>query len=63
MSTLTEQLEKLDAQDRKKAEYFISLLLRQAKYAKLRKTLDQRRREIQCDETLPHETLWKDFSI
>ncbi len=52
-------IEKLDENDRDKIEYFAKLLLNQSKYKKLKNEIEQRRKEIENDETLSHDDIWK----
>ena len=55
---MSEALERLDPDDREKVKYFLDLLLRQAKYKKLREEIEERREEVRRGETIGHDDLW-----
>ncbi len=52
-------LTKLDAKDREKIIYFANLLLKQKKYQKLRKEIEERKKEIERGEIFTHEEIWE----
>jgi len=54
---------KLDREDRQKVVYFCRILLRQKKYKKLKKELEERLNKIERGEILSHEEIWKDLDV
>lgn len=55
--------DKLDSEDKQKIIYFGRILLRQKKYKKLKKELEERLDEIERREVLSHEEVWKDLDV
>jgi len=62
-STNLRLIEKLDAEDQKKAAYFLKLLLDQSKYRKTKLEVRERREEVQRGETLTHEEIWSQLDV
>ncbi|RLD99213.1 MAG: hypothetical protein DRI92_02660 [Aquificota bacterium] len=58
-----EVLEKLDREDREKVAYFVTLLVSQAKYRRLREEIEKRMREVERGEVLEHDEIWKQLNI
>ena len=52
-------LTKLDVEDKEKIIYFANLLLKQKKYQKLRKEIEERKKEIERGEIFTHEEIWE----
>ena len=62
-STNLRLIEKLDAEDQKKAAYFLKLLLDQSKYRKTKLEVRERREEVQRGEKLTHEEIWSQLDV
>ena len=58
METLEGLIDKLDKKDKEKVIIFAKELLKQKKYAKLRKELSERRKQIEKGEVLTHKDIW-----
>ncbi|RLD95589.1 MAG: hypothetical protein DRI93_02360 [Aquificota bacterium] len=58
-----EVLERLDREDREKVAYFVTLLVSQAKYRRLREEIEKRMPEVERGEVLEHEEIWKQLNI
>ena len=58
-----EILERLDREDREKVAYFVTLLVNQAKYLRLREEIEKRMREVERGEVLEHDEIWKQLNI
>jgi len=56
-------LNKLDREDREKIIYFAKILLRQEKYQKLKKEIEERKKEIEKGEILTHEEMWNKLNV
>ena len=56
-------LSKLDPKDKEKIIYFAKILLRQEKYQKLKKEIEERKREIEKGEILTHEEIWNKLNV
>jgi len=56
-------LKKLDREDREKIIYFAKILLRQEKYQKLKKEIEERKKEIEKGEILTHEEIWNKLNV
>ncbi len=56
-------LQKLDAVDKEKVDYFVQLLLDQEKYRALKKELNERREQIKQGNCLSHDDFWKDINV
>jgi hypothetical protein len=56
-------LERLDQENKEKVSYFTRLLLNKSKYQQLKKEVADRRKEVQSDETVSHEDLWKQMNV
>ena len=56
-------LTKLEAEDKEKIIYFAKLLLKQKKYQKLRKEIEERKKEIERGEVFTHEEIWKKLNV
>jgi len=54
---------KLDSEDKQKVIHFCRILLKQKKYKKLKKELEERLDEIERGEVLSHEEVWKDLDV
>ena len=55
--------EALDAEDQKKAAYFLKLLLQQSKYQKTKLKLKERREEVEQGETITHQQIWSGLGV
>ena len=62
METL-EILKNLDPEDKEKILYFAKILLKQEKYQKLRKEIEERKKEIEKREIFTHEEIWKKLNV
>jgi len=62
-STNLRLIERLDAEDQKKAAYFLKLLLDQSKYRKTKLEVRERREEVQRGEKLTHEEIWSQLDV
>jgi len=58
-----EILSKLDPEDKEKIIYFAKILLRQEKYRKLKKEIEERKKEIEKGEILTHEEIWNKLNV
>ena len=47
-------LNRLEDDDKGKIEYFVNLLIHQAKYRGLKKEIEERRKEIEAGEVMTH---------
>ena len=56
-------LNKLDPEDKEKIIYFAKILLKQEKYQKLKKEIEERKREIEKGEVFTHEEIWKKLNV
>ena len=56
-------MDRLDQGDREKVIYFAGMLLRQKKYQKLRREIEERRREIERGEVLSHDEVWNSLDV
>ncbi|HDD45307.1 MAG TPA: hypothetical protein ENG63_10695 [Candidatus Desulfofervidus auxilii] len=56
-------LTKLEAEDKEKIIYFAKLLLKQKKYQKLRKEIEERKKEVERGEVFTHEEIWKKLNV
>ncbi len=56
-------LEKLDKSDKEKVNYFLKLLLNQSKYNKIRKEIEERRKEIKQGDVLSHDDIWNELNV
>ena len=56
-------LSKLDPEDKEKIIYFAKILLEQEKYQKLRKEIEERKKEIEKGEILTHEEIWNKLNV
>ena len=62
-TTTIDILEKLEEEDKDKVSYFMSLLLNQSNYKKLKKEISERRIEIEEKDTLNHNDFWKNLNV
>ena len=53
----------MDREDREKVAYFVTLLVNQAKYLRLREEIEKRMREVERGEVLEHDEIWKQLNI
>ena len=58
-----EVLQKLDKSDQEKVIYFLKLLLKQAKYKKLKDEILSRKNEIKHGEVFEHDEIWKELDV
>ncbi len=56
-------LNKLDPEDKEKIIYFAKILLKKEKYQKLRKEIEERKKEIEKGEILTHEEIWNKLNV
>ncbi|OAG27009.1 hypothetical protein [Thermodesulfatator autotrophicus] len=56
-------LSKLDPEDKEKIIYFAKILLKKEKYQKLKKEIEQRKKEIEKGEVLTHEEIWNKLDV
>jgi len=56
-------LSKLNPEDKEKIIYFAKILLRQKKYQKLKKEIEERKKEIEKGEILTHEEIWNRLNV
>lgn len=56
-------LSKLNPEDKEKIIYFAKILLRQEKYQKLKKEIEERKKEIEKGEILTHEEIWNRLNV
>ncbi len=63
IATTIDILEKLEEKDKDKVSYFMSLLLNQSNYKKLKKEIAERRIEIEEKDTLNHDDFWKNLNV
>ncbi len=54
-------LSKLKPEDKEKIVFFSRILLRQEKYQKLKRKIEEREKEIREGETFTHDEIWKRF--
>jgi len=53
----------MEEKDKDKVSYFMSLLLNQSNYKKLKKEIAERRIEIEEKDTLNHDDFWKNLNV
>ncbi|OAQ21084.1 hypothetical protein [Thermosulfurimonas dismutans] len=56
-------LNKLDPEDKEKIIYFAKILLKQEKYQKLKREIEERKKEIENGEVFTHEEIWKKLNV
>jgi len=63
VSLIIEKVSLLNNEDKNKILEFTNILLKQNKYNKLRKEIEDRRGEIKRGEILSHEEIWQDKGV
>jgi len=56
-------IEKMDDSDQEKIRYFLKLLVKEKKYKKLKREIDERRKEIAEHQGLTHDEIWQKIDV